>query len=199
MQASKKTKWVIDTDHSEIAFKVKHLMISYTKGVFRKFDATVYTNGNDFDKADIDFWLDPTSIDTNNPNRDEHLRSGDFFDIPKHKQITFCGTLERTRKNADYELWGDLTVKGITKRIKLEVEFGGLTMDPTGNEKAGFTIYGNINRKELGLTWNVALTGGGVMVSENVKITCNVELKKVIPEYMEMKANAVTEDEPVAI
>lgn len=196
METSGRTKWIIDNGHSEIAFKVRHLMISNIKGSFKIFDAVIYTSGNGFKGADVDFWLDPTSIDTNNRDRDEHLRSGDFFDIEHHKQITFSGTLENSKNEADYELWGNLNVKGNTKKIKLDVEFGGLTKDPFGNEKAGFIIRGEVNRKDFGLVWNVALTGGGVMVSEQVKINCEVELKKVVTE--EMKLEAETANEPMA-
>lgn len=195
-KAMSRTKWVIDPAHSEIAFKVKHLMISNVKGSFKKFDATIYTNGNDFNGADIDFWMDPSSIDTNNPDRDAHLKTAEFFDIKNYNKITFSGTLENTEKDADYELWGDLTVKGITKRLKLDVEFGGIIKDPSGNEKAGFTIKGGLNRKDLGLTWNVALTGGGVMVSEDVKISCDVELLKVVKEGPKMKSEISKEVEP---
>ncbi|MGQ0826793.1 MAG: YceI family protein [Bacteroidota bacterium] len=183
-----KTKWVIDPVHSEIAFKVKHLMISNVHGSFKKFDASVYTNGNDFKDADIDFWIDPASIDTNNEDRDKHLRSAEFFDVKNYDKITFSGTLEDTEKDADYELWGDLTVRGKTHRIKLDVEFGGFIKDPSGNEKAGFTISGNINRKDLGLTWNAIVAGGGVMVSEEVKIICEVELQKVNQENLKIRS-----------
>lgn len=195
MRTSGRIKWIIDHGHSEIAFKVRHLMISNIKGSFKIFDASIYTNGNDFKGADVDFWIDPTSIDTNNRDRDEHLRSGDFFDIKNHKQITFSGTLEDSKNGADYELWGNLNVKGNTKKIKLDVEFGGLTIDPFGNEKAGFIIHGDVNRKDFGLIWNAALTGGGVMVSEHVKINSEVELKKVVAE--DMKLETEIENEPM--
>ena len=176
---STKTKWGIDSVHSEIAFKVKHLMITNVKGVFREFDASIYTTNEDFMTAEIDFWLNPASVDTGDEKRDAHLKSPDFFDVENHKQITFTGnTYEKVDNDGSYELYGDLTVKGITKRIKLDVEFGGVMKDPWGNEKAGFTLNGKINRKDWGLNWNAALEAGGVLVSDEVRISCEIQLVK---------------------
>jgi polyisoprenoid-binding protein YceI len=178
METLVKTKWGLDAAHSEIAFKVKHLMISNVKGTFKEFDASIYTTGEDFMTAEIDFWLNPASIETGAPDRDAHLKSADFFDVENHKQITFIGnTCEKVDEDS-YTLFGDLTIKGITKQIKLDVEFGGVMKDPWGNEKAGFTINGKINRKDWGLNWNAALEAGGVLVGEEIKISCEVELQK---------------------
>ena len=174
-----KTKWVIDPSHSEIAFKVKLLMITNVKGVFTEFEASIYTTGEDFMSAEIDFWMNPGSVDTKDAKRNEHLKNADFFDVENHKEITFmANTVENVDKDGSYELWGDLTIKGITKKIKLDVEFGGVMKDPWGNVKAGFTINGKINRKDWGLTWNAVLEAGGVMVSETVAISCEVQLLK---------------------
>lgn len=179
METLVKTKWGIDTVHSEIAFKVKHLMITNVKGVFKEFDASIYTTGEDFMTSEIDFWLNPASIDTGAPDRDAHLKSADFFDVENHKQITFIGdTYEKVDNDGSYTLWGDLTIKGITKKIKLDVEFGGIMKDPWGNEKAGFTINGKINRKDWELNWNAALEAGGVLVGDEIKISCDIELVK---------------------
>ena len=173
------TKWSIDPAHSEIAFKTKHLMISNVKGVFREFDASIYTTGNDFSSAKIDFWMNPSSVDTGEKKRDEHLKSADFFDVGNHKKITFVSdSFEKSGKDDRYNLSGNLTIKGVTNRIKLDVEFGGIMKDPYGNEKAGFTINGKINRKDWGLNWNAVLEAGGVMVSDEVRIICEVELLK---------------------
>ncbi len=173
------TKWSIDPAHSEIAFKAKHLMISNVKGVFREFDASIYTTGNDFSSAKIDFWMNPSSVDTGEKKRDEHLKSADFFDVGNHKKITFVSdSFEKSGKDDRYNLSGNLTIKGVTNRIKLDVEFGGIMKDPYGNEKAGFTINGKINRKDWGLNWNAVLEAGGVMVSDEVRIICEVELLK---------------------
>jgi len=173
------SKWIIDPAHSEIAFKVKHLMITNIKGVFKTFEASIYTTGDDFMSAEIDFSLDPSSVETGSADRDAHLKGADFFDVENHKQITFvANTYENVDQDGSYELWGDLTIKGITKKIKLDVEFGGVAKDPWGNEKAGFTINGKINRKDWGLNWNAALEAGGLLVSEDVRISCDVQLLK---------------------
>jgi len=171
------TKWVIDAAHSEISFKVKHLMITNVKGAFKEYEGTIVTNGNDFSTADIDLAINPASIDTKDAQRDGHLKSGDFFDVENHKEITFrSNTIEKTTEG--FELWGDLSIKGITNRVKLEVEYAGLAKDPWGNEKAGFTVSGKINRKEWGLNWNAALETGGVLVSDEVKISADIQLLK---------------------
>jgi len=174
-----KTKWGIDPVHSEISFKVKHLMITNVKGVFKEFDASIYTTGEDFMTSEIDFWMNPESLETGSADRDAHLKSADFFDVENHKQINFIGnTYEKVDNDGSYTLWGDLTIKGITRQVKLDVEFGGVMKDPWGNEKAGFTINGKINRKDWGLNWNAALEAGGVLVSDDVRISCDVQLVK---------------------
>jgi len=174
-----KIKWVIDPAHSEIAFKVKHLMITNVKGVFNEFEASIYTTGDDFMTAEVDFWMNPASVSTGSADRDAHLKSADFFDVENHKEITFvANTYEKVDNDSSYELYGDLTIKGITKRIKLDVEFGGVMKDPWGNEKAGFSINGKINRKDWQLNWNAALEAGGLLVSDEVRISCEVQLMK---------------------
>ena len=177
--SEEKTKWVLDAAHSEIGFKVKHLMLTNVKGEFKTFEASIYTTGDDFMSAEIDFWLDPASVDTRSADRDGHLKSADFFDVENHKQINFvANTYEAVDNDGSYELYGDLTIKGITHRIKLDVEFGGVMTDPWGNKKAGFTINGKINRKDFGLNWNAALEAGGVLVSDEVRMSCEVQLMK---------------------
>jgi polyisoprenoid-binding protein YceI len=172
-----KVKWGIDVAHSEISFKVKHLMITNVKGIFREYDASIYTTEEDFMTSEIDFWMNPASVDTGDAKRDEHLKSPDFFDVENFKQISFTGnTYEKVDNDGSYTLYGDLTIKGIKKQIKLDVEFGGVMKDPWGNEKAGFTINGKIDRKDWGLIWNAALEAGGVLVSDDVRISCEVEL-----------------------
>jgi len=174
-----KTKWKIDTTHSEIGFKVKHLMISRVRGTFKEYEGSIYTTGEDFMTAEIDFWINPASIDTGDEKRDTHLKSADFFDVEKFKEINFTGnTYEEVEKNKKYILYGDLTIKGIKKQIKLDVEFGGMAKDPWGNKKAAFFISGKINRKDWNLHWNAALEAGGVLVSDEVIVTCEVQLVK---------------------
>lgn len=173
-----KTKWEIDKTHSEVSFSIKHLMIAKVKGVFTEYNASIYTTGNDFLTAEFDFWMNPNSLKTNDEKRDAHLRSSDFFDVEHHKEITFkSNTIEKTGEDT-FELWGDLTIKGISKKIKLLVEFGGLIKDPWGNEKAGFSIHGKVNRKDWELNWNTVLEAGGVLVDDTVNINCEVELQK---------------------
>ncbi|HEY5122991.1 MAG TPA: YceI family protein [Ignavibacteria bacterium] len=171
------TKWSIDQAHSEIAFKVKHLMISHVKGTFKTFDASIYTSAKDFSTAEIDLWIDASSITTGDEKRDEHLKSADFFDVQNNKQITFTSnTIGEPDKDDNHELWGELTMRGVSKNIKLNVQFGGMIKDPWGNERAGFTVTGKINRSDWGLIWNTLLETGGLMVSEEVIISCEVEL-----------------------
>jgi polyisoprenoid-binding protein YceI len=172
-----KTKWVVDTTHSEIGFKVRHLMIAHTKGFFKTFDANIYTTEKDFTTAEIDLWIDTSSIYTGDEKRDEHLKSEDFFDVLHHKQITFtCTSIEKASEGKTHDMWGELTMKGIMKVIKLNVEFGGIVKDHNGNQKAGFTIKGKINRKDWGLEWNKTIELGGIMVGEDISIMCELEL-----------------------
>ena len=178
MESLAKTKWAIDPTHSEVAFKVKHLMITNVKGVFKEFSASVYTTGAGFLTSDIEFSLNPASIDTGVADRDGHLKSADFFDVENHKQITFIGSSYEKVDDESYTLFGDLTIKGISKQVKLDVEFNGVMKDPWGNEKAGFVINGKISRKDWGLNWNSTLETGGVLVSDEVKISCEVQLIK---------------------
>lgn len=183
-----KTKWSIDQAHSEIAFKVRHLMIANVKGVFKTFDASIYTSSKDFTTAEVDLSIDPSSIVTGDVKRDEHLKSADFFDVNKHKKITFTsGTIGKPDPDGNQELWGELTMLGVTKNVKLNVQFGGIIKDPWGNEKAGLTVSGKINRSDWGLVWNTAIETGGLMVSDEVMISCEVELINKGQEDQTMK------------
>ncbi len=177
--SASKEKWVIDPLHSEIAFKIRHLMISNVSGRFTEFDASIYTSGDDFMSAEIDCWIEVASVDTGSADRDAHIRSADFFDAAAHPQIGFRGnTISNVDQDGSYELWGDLTIKGVTKKVKFDIEFGGVIKDPWGNEKAAFLVNGKINRKDFGLEWNVALEAGGVLVSDEVRISCDIQLKR---------------------
>ncbi|HEY8387799.1 MAG TPA: YceI family protein [Parasegetibacter sp.] len=173
-----KTKWTLDPAHSELLFKVKHLMITNVKGEFRKFNATVETDGTDFSTGSVNVTVDASSIYTNNDDRDNHLRSADFFDVENHKEIVFTGTSLKKLDDENYKLHGNLTMRGVTKEVVLDVEFGGFIKDPYGNEKAGFSFSGKINRKDWGLNWNAALEAGGVMVSDEVRINGEVQFVK---------------------
>ena len=171
-------KWKIDPAHSEIQFKVKHLMITTVTGYFRTFDLQVETQTEDFNSATrIEFTADINSIDTNNAQRDTHLKSADFFDAETHGQLKFVG---KKYEAADDEarLHGDLTIRGTTKPITLKVEFGGIVVDPYGQTKAGFTVSGKISRKEFGLVWNAVTEAGQVVVSDEIRILAEVQLVK---------------------
>jgi polyisoprenoid-binding protein YceI len=172
------TKWVLDPMHSEINFKVKHMMIANVSGSFTKFDVHANTQGDDFSTARITFTAETNSIHTNNEQRDAHLRSPDFFDADTYSQIRFESTSITKKSDEDFKLDGDLTIKGVTKPVSLNVNFGGIGKDPYGNIKAGFTVDGKINRKDFGLNWNAALETGGVLVGEELKIHSEIQLVK---------------------
>jgi len=170
--------WKIDSAHSEIQFKVKHLMITTVTGYFRKFDAEVKTETGDFQTArQIEFTADINSIDTNNEQRDTHLKSADFFNAGEHAELRFSGNKYEAREDAA-SLHGDLTIRGISKPITLKVEYGGNVVDPYGQTKVGFTITGKISRKEFGLTWSAVTEAGSVVVSDEIKIHAEVQLIK---------------------
>lgn len=169
--------WALDPTHSEVQFKIKHLMITNVTGSFNIFSVAVETENEDFTKAKISFTADVNSISTNNEQRDAHLKGPDFFDTEKFPQIKFEATKsENIDNDGSYDLYGDLTIRDVTKNIKLSVEFGGVVKDPWGNTKAGFTINGKINRKDFGLTWNAVTEAGGLVVSEEVRLFAELEL-----------------------
>ena len=173
-----KIKWNLDPSHSEVTFKVKHMMITNVSGSFNEFSVDASTEGEDFSKAEISFTAKAASVNTNSEQRDGHLRSPEFFDTEKFPEIKFKGTKYEKVDGDNYKLQGDLTIKDVTKSVGLAVEYGGIQKDPWGNMKAGFTITGKINRKDFGLNWNAALEAGGVMVSEEVRIHSEIQLVK---------------------
>jgi len=166
---------VIDTAHTKIQFKVKHLMISNVMGSFKEFEGKASMIENDFTTTKVDVTIKTASIDTEAPDRDAHLKSPDFFDAEKYPEIIFKGSGMTLKDEDNYELKGNLTIKDVTKPITLSVEYGGLMNDPWGNKKAGFSVTGEINRKDWGMEWNAALEAGGVLVGDKVKILCDVE------------------------
>lgn len=172
-----KTTWGIDPTHTEVQFKVKHLVISTVTGFFKKFSGSVESESEDFDGAQVSFSLDANSIDTNQADRDGHLKSPDFFAAEQYPTLDFSGTLAKV-EGSEYKLDGALTIRGTTKAIVLDVDFGGTMVDPWGNTKAGFEINGKLNRKDFGLNWNALTEAGGMVVSEEVKLHINVELAK---------------------
>lgn len=172
------TKWVLDPMHSEVQFKVKHLVISTVTGFFKKFEGELDTESDDFSGATISFKLDIDSIDTTQAHRDEHLKGPDFFDAAQYPHITFASTSFTKTGDDEYELKGDLTVKGITKPVTLAVEYGGQQTDFYGNTKAGFEVTGKINRKDFGLTWDGVTEAGAIVVGEDIKLLFNVQFAK---------------------
>ncbi len=174
------TKWSLDATHSEINFKIKHLMISTVTGQFKKFNVIGFTKGDDFTSAEkIEFSADIDSIDTNNEQRDQHLKSADFFNSEDHPQILFTGN--KYEVNGSYgTLTGDISIAGITKPISLDVEFGGIVSDPYGQIKAGFTVTGKLSRKDFGITYNASLETGGVLLGDEIKINAEIQLIKQI-------------------
>jgi polyisoprenoid-binding protein YceI len=176
MESMEKTTWTIDAAHTQIQFKIKHLMISTVTGTLNKFEGTVEAEGNDFSTSKVELTADAASISTSNEQRDVHLKSGDFFDTEKFPKIRFKSTSVKKKDDEYFELSGDLTIRDVTKPVTLQVEFAGLMKDPWGNMKAGFNAKGKINRKDWGLSWNAALETGGVLVSDEVKIECEVQL-----------------------
>lgn len=171
------TKWTLDPAHSELQFKVKHLMITTVTGSFTDISGSVEAENDTFENASVSFEAKINSINTANTDRDNHLKSADFFDAEKYPVLSFNST-SYDKDGDDYTLTGNLLMKGVTKSVKLKVEFGGIATDPWGNVKAGFTLNGKINRTDFGLSWNAALEAGGVMVSEEVRILGELQFTK---------------------
>ncbi|MBK1442620.1 YceI family protein [Parapedobacter sp. ISTM3] len=173
------TTWKLDPTHSEVAFKVKHLVITTVTGYFRSFDGTVVTEDeSDFTTGKVNFTIDTSSIDTNQAQRDEHLKSADFFNAAQYPQISFTSTAIEEKSDSEFILRGDLTMGDTTKPVTFDVEFGGTVTDPYGNFKAGFEVSGKISRKEFGLTWSAVTEAGAVVVSDDVKIQASVQFVK---------------------
>jgi len=168
----------IDPTHSEITFKVRHLMITNVTGKFTKFDATMESDRDDFTDAVVTFEADVNSITTHTEQRDEHLKSDDFFNAEKYPKITFKSTALKKVSDEDYKLFGDLTIRDITKPIELKVTYNGNINDPWGNERAGFEIEGRVDRLEYGLKWNLLTDTGGMVAGKDVKLLINVEMVK---------------------
>lgn len=164
--------WTLDKAHSEITFKVRHMMISNVRGAFKNFDVKLETEGEDFHEVKSEAVIQTSSISTNNEERDNHLRSAEFFNTESYPEITFRASGLRD------EVTGDLTINGVTKPVTLNVEFGGISKDPWGNTKAGFSFTGKIKRGDFGLTWNAALETGGLMVSDDIQIAGDLQFIK---------------------
>jgi polyisoprenoid-binding protein YceI len=174
-----KVNWIADASHSEIGFRVKHLMITNVKGSFSDFEVNVVTDEEDFGNAEISFSAKTASVNTGNEQRDGHLRSSDFFDAENHPTMSFKSTSTNGFDgSSDFQLLGDLSLHGQVHPVTLDVEYGGVAKDPWGNIKAGFTLTGKINRKHWGLVWNAPTEAGGLLVSEEVRLHIDLQLLK---------------------
>ncbi|MBE4907481.1 YceI family protein [Bacillus luteolus] len=173
-----KTKWAVDPTHSSVEFSIKHMMFTNVRGAFNSFDATIVADPTDLTSADITFSVDLASIDTRNADRDNHLRSADFFDVENKPSMTFTSTNISRKSDNEYDVTGDLSLNGVTKSQNFLVTFEGSGKDPWGNEKAGFSVEGTINRSDFGLTWNAALETGGVLVGDKVKVSLQIQAAK---------------------
>ncbi|MBM7572492.1 YceI family protein [Aquibacillus albus] len=173
-----KTKLVVDPAHSSIDFSVKHMMVTKVKGTFHEFDTAIEADPEDLTTADIEFNIDLASVDTGSEDRDNHLKSADFFDVENNPKMTFKTTNIVKASDDEYNVTGDLTIKDVTKSETFKVVFEGQGQDPWGNQVYGFTGEGKINREDYGLTWNAALETGGVLVGQDVKISMDFQLKQ---------------------
>lgn len=173
------TQWVIDPLHSEVHFKVKHLMIATVTGTFTSYTAEMKSDATDFSDAQISFSADIASISTGNDQRDGHLKSDDFFNAEQFPTMRFTSSDLRSTGNNTYVLAGDMTIRDVTKSIELTVEYGGTMVDFYGNTKAGFEIVGKLSRKEFGLKWDAVTEAGGVVVSDEVRLVLSIQMQKV--------------------
>ncbi|MEH7353277.1 YceI family protein [Neobacillus drentensis] len=173
-----KTKWALDPVHSSVDFSVRHMMIANVKGTFNSFNATIEADPTDLTTANIEFSVETASVDTRNKDRDAHLVSADFFDVENHPNMTFKSTSIEKTDEGEYNVTGDLTLRGVTKQETFAVTFEGQGKDPWGNEKAGFSASGAVNRSDYGLVWNAALETGGVLVGDKVKINLQIQAAK---------------------
>lgn len=176
--ANAQNKWSVDASHSSVNFNITHMMVSDVDGNFKKFSGDVTAKDDSFQDAMINFTVDVASVNTNDDDRDKHLKSDDFFSADKFPNMTFKGSSFKKVSGNKYQLKGNLTIKDITKPVVFDVTFGGIAKDPWGNTKAGFKSSTIIKRSDYNLTWNKTLDAGGVVLSDEVKIIMNVELKK---------------------
>jgi len=172
------SKWAVDPTHSSIDFSIRHMMIAKVKGSFQAFEAEIEANPADLTTAKIKFSIDLTSVDTRNTDRDNHLRSADFFDVDNTPKMTFEANQIIGSGGDNYEVVGDLTLHGVTRSEKFAVAFEGAGKDPWGNEKVGFSATGSINRSDYGLTYNAALETGGILIGDEVKVMIEIEAAK---------------------
>ena len=172
------SSWNFDASHSSVRFAVDHMVISEVEGKFTSFEGTVESSNEDFSDAKINFKIDVNSVDTDNEKRDGHLKNEDFFDVVKYPEMTFVSTSIEKVKEGKYNLTGNLTLHGVTKEITLKMSYGGTVKDPWGNTRAGLKITGSLNRTDFGLKYNSTLEAGGLMLGEEIELSCKMELIK---------------------
>lgn len=171
-------KWVVDPSHTLVEFSVRHMMFATVKGRFGTIDGAVFGNATDLAGAEIEMSLDAASVDTKEPNRDQHLRSADFFDVENHPKVLFRSAQVQPNGTNRYKLTGDLTIRGVTKQVEWDLDFNGHGKDPWGQERIGLSAETRINRKEFGLNWNAALEAGGFLVGDEVQIAVQMQAIK---------------------
>lgn len=175
---SAQSKWSVDASHSSVKFTVSHLMVSEVDGSFGKYDGSIDAPGADFNNATVNFTVDVNSVNTDNEMRDKHLKSDDFFNAEKYPNMTFKSTSFKKGKGNSYVLEGNLTIRDVTKKVKMDVTYGGSVVDPWGNTKAGFKAVTKISREAYGLKWNKLTEAGGAVVGDEVTITLKLEFAK---------------------
>lgn len=168
--------WTIDGIHTHIGFSVKHMMVSTVRGQFKQYRGTIEIDPADFLRSKFEGEIDVASVDTGNEQRDGHLRTGDFFDAPSHPKITFKSTRIEAKGDGEYTVHGDLSIRGVTRPVALDVEFHGTSKHLNGKTLAGVSVRGTINRKDFGVNYNAVLELGGVAISEKVKLEIDAEL-----------------------
>ena len=179
------TTWALDPTHSELQFKVKHLMISTVSGQFNQFSGTVETEDDDFSTAKVHFEAEVNSISTNNEQRDMHLKAEDFFDVEKYPKVLFEGERMEKKGEDEYKLYGTIIIRGVSKKLALDVEFGGITEDPWGNTRTGFSVTGKLNRLDYGISFGSVSETGGLLLGDEVRISANVQfVKQVVAELV---------------
>lgn len=172
------TTWTIDPAHSHVEFAVRHLMITTVRGRFAGVTGTVVTDGDDLGRAQVDVTIDASTIDTRESQRDAHLKSADFFHVEQHPSLTFKSTAVKDARGDRFTLVGNLTMRGVTREVALDVTAGGRGKDPWGGERAGYSATTKVNRSDYGLTWNQVLETGGIAVGDEIKISIDLELVK---------------------
>jgi polyisoprenoid-binding protein YceI len=180
-EAPAMTRWTLDPVHTEVGFSVRHLMVSTVKGQFRSVAAEVELDPDHPERSRVNATIDAASLDTGNPERDGHLRSADFLDVERFPTVVYRSTAVHRVREGEVEIAGELTIRDVTRPVALRGSFGGPVTDPWGGRRAGFELTGEIDREAFGLTWNVALESGGVLVGKSVRLHVTAEVAEAVP------------------